>query len=39
MPQAGIVTMDGLGHYPSDEDPQQLLAIVDRFLAAARLKR
>jgi pimeloyl-ACP methyl ester carboxylesterase len=30
-----IVTMPGLGHYPSDEQPAGFLAIVDRFLADA----
>jgi hypothetical protein len=29
------VTMPGLGHYPSDEEPQRFLEIVDRFLARA----
>jgi pimeloyl-ACP methyl ester carboxylesterase len=33
LPQAEIVSMPGLGHYPSDEDPGAFLAIVDRFLA------
>ena len=32
LPQAEIVTMDGLGHYPSDERPEGFLEIVDRFL-------
>ena len=32
LPQAGIVTMPGLGHYPSDEKPGDFLAIVERFL-------
>ena len=32
LPQVEIVTMPGLGHYPSDEDPAGFLAIVDRFL-------
>lgn len=36
LPQVEIVTMPGLGHYPSDERPAEFLAIVDRFLAAAR---
>jgi len=26
--------MPGLGHYPSDEKPQEFLAIVDEFLTA-----
>jgi pimeloyl-ACP methyl ester carboxylesterase len=34
LPQVEIVTMPGLGHYPSDEKPAEFLAIVDRFLAA-----
>jgi pimeloyl-ACP methyl ester carboxylesterase len=33
LPQAQIVTMPGLGHYPSDEKPGDFLEIVDRFLA------
>ena len=33
LPQAQIVTMPGLGHYPSDERPAEFLTIVDRFLA------
>ena len=33
LPQAQIVTMPGLGHYPSDEDPEGFLKIVDGFLA------
>jgi pimeloyl-ACP methyl ester carboxylesterase len=32
LPQAQIVIMPGLGHYPSDEQPEEFLAIVDRFL-------
>lgn len=36
LPRVEIVTMPGLGHYPSDEKPAEFLAIVDRFLAAAR---
>ena len=34
LPQAQIVTMPGLGHYPSDEMPEEFLAIADRFLTA-----
>jgi pimeloyl-ACP methyl ester carboxylesterase len=33
LPQAQIITMPGLGHYPSEENPPGFLAIVDRFLA------
>lgn len=36
LPQARIVTMPGLGHYPSDENPAAAVAIVQRFLAEAR---
>lgn len=32
LPQVEIVTLPGLGHYPSDERPAEFLAIVDRFL-------
>ena len=35
LPQVEIVTMPGLGHYPSDEKPDEFLAIVDKFLATA----
>jgi pimeloyl-ACP methyl ester carboxylesterase len=33
LPHARIVTMPGLGHYPSDEDAGAFLALVERFLA------
>jgi pimeloyl-ACP methyl ester carboxylesterase len=26
------VTMPGLGHYPSDEQPEEFVRIVDEFL-------
>lgn len=32
LPQVEIVTLPGLGHYPSDEKPAEFLAIVNRFL-------
>jgi len=32
LPKVRIVAMPGLGHYPSDEKPQEFLAIVDEFL-------
>jgi pimeloyl-ACP methyl ester carboxylesterase len=38
LPQAQIVTMPELGHYPSDEQPEAFLAIADRFLADALSK-
>lgn len=33
LPLSQIVMMPGLGHYPSDEKPEEFLAIVRRFLA------
>ena len=36
LPRVEIVTMPGLGHFPSDEQPAAFLAIVDRFLAPGR---
>ena len=36
LPQVQIVTMPGLGHYPSDEKPADFLAIIDGFLAATK---
>ena len=39
LPQAEIVMMPGLGHYPSDEQPEEFLAIVDRFLAGTANKK
>ena len=32
LPQVRIVTMPGLGHYPSDEKPDEFVAIVNEFL-------
>ena len=32
LPQVEIVTMPGLGHYPSDERPGDFIAIVEEFL-------
>jgi pimeloyl-ACP methyl ester carboxylesterase len=34
LPQVRIVTMPGLGHYPSDEKPEDFVKIVDEFLKA-----
>ena len=36
LPKVRIVTMPGLGHYPSDEKPAEFLAIVDEFLRATQ---
>jgi pimeloyl-ACP methyl ester carboxylesterase len=33
LPQAEIVTIPGVGHYPSEENATAYLAIVDKFLA------
>jgi pimeloyl-ACP methyl ester carboxylesterase len=32
LPQARVVTMPGMGHYPSDERPEEFVAIVNEFL-------
>jgi pimeloyl-ACP methyl ester carboxylesterase len=34
LPHVQIVTVDGAGHYPSDEQAGRVLALVDTFLAA-----
>jgi len=34
LPQAQIVTIPGVGHYPSEENSKEFLAIADRFLSA-----
>ena len=36
LPQVQIVTMPGLGHYPSEENPKDFLPIVDGFLAKTK---
>jgi len=33
LPQAQIVTIPGVGHYPSEEKPSEFLAIVDKFIS------
>ncbi len=38
LPQSQIVMMPGLGHYPSDEKPEEFLAIVERFLAGVAVR-
>ncbi|HEY7186148.1 MAG TPA: alpha/beta hydrolase [Vicinamibacterales bacterium] len=35
LPRVTIVTMPGLGHYPSDEKPDEFVTIVDTFLGAS----
>jgi pimeloyl-ACP methyl ester carboxylesterase len=36
LPQVQIVTLPGLGHYPSEENTKDFLEVVDGFLAGAR---
>jgi pimeloyl-ACP methyl ester carboxylesterase len=36
LSQVQIVTMPGLGHYPSEENPRDFLPIVDGFLAQTK---
>lgn len=36
LPRVEIVTMPGTGHYPSQEDPDRFLEIVDEFLGRLR---
>ena len=38
LPQVRIVTMPGLGHYPSDERPEEFGKIVDEFLKTPTLR-
>ena len=39
LTQVRIVTMPGLGHYPSEEKPEEFLALVHRFLADAESRK
>jgi pimeloyl-ACP methyl ester carboxylesterase len=39
LPQAQIVTMPELGHYPSDEQPEAFVAIVEDFLSGSGRRR
>jgi pimeloyl-ACP methyl ester carboxylesterase len=34
LPKVQIITMPGLGHYPSDESTAAFMAIMDTFLSA-----
>jgi len=36
LPRVQVVMMPGLGHYPSDEDANAFMAVVDRFLAQVK---
>jgi pimeloyl-ACP methyl ester carboxylesterase len=37
LPSAQLVTVPGVGHYPSDEQPDEVVRIVNRFLAGESL--
>jgi pimeloyl-ACP methyl ester carboxylesterase len=37
LPLAQLVTVEGVGHYPSDEKPDEVIRLVDRFLAGDRV--
>ena len=39
LPQVQIVTLPGLGHYPSEERPEEFLALVDRFLSQVERRK
>ena len=39
LPQAHIVTMPELGHYPSDEKPEAFVSIVEDFLSGSGRRR
>lgn len=36
LPQVQIVTLPGLGHYPSEENTKDFLEVVDKFLAGVK---
>jgi esterase len=36
LPQAQIVTLPGLGHYPSEENTKDFLEVVDKFLGGVK---
>jgi pimeloyl-ACP methyl ester carboxylesterase len=36
LPQSQFVTLPGLGHYPSEENPKDFLEVVDKFLAGKK---
>jgi pimeloyl-ACP methyl ester carboxylesterase len=37
LPNAQLITVPDVGHYPSDEKPDEVMRIVSRFLAGARV--
>jgi esterase len=36
LPRARLVTVEGTGHYPSDEKPEVVIELVEQFLASSR---
>jgi len=36
LPHARVVTVEGTGHYPSDEKPEEVIALVEQFLSSSR---
>jgi len=36
LPRVQVVAIPGTGHFPSDEEPDQVVAIVETFLASSR---
>ena len=37
LPNAQLITVPDVGHYPSDEKPDEVMRIVSRFLAGERV--
>jgi pimeloyl-ACP methyl ester carboxylesterase len=37
LPNAQLITIPDVGHYPSDEQPDEVVRIVDRFLAGEKI--
>jgi pimeloyl-ACP methyl ester carboxylesterase len=37
LPNAQVITVSDVGHYPSDEKPDEVLGLVSRFLAGQRV--
>jgi pimeloyl-ACP methyl ester carboxylesterase len=39
LPQVQVVTLQGLGHYPSEENTKDFLEVVDKFLVGAKITK
>jgi pimeloyl-ACP methyl ester carboxylesterase len=39
LPQSRVVTLPGLGHYPSEESPADFLNVVNAFLSEVKTKQ